>query len=125
VDKVRVDAWVWSVRLFPSRSAATQACKAGHIRVNGERAKPASPVSVGDEVHVRGGARERIVIVQKLLVKRVGAPLAAEAYIDNSPPPPPKAIREAAFAVRDRGTGRPTKAQRRQLDKLRGRSTQG
>jgi ribosome-associated heat shock protein Hsp15 len=92
------------------------------VRVNSDKVKPASLVGIGDEVHVRGLARERIVIVQKLLVKRVGAPLAVEAYEDHSPPPPPKTTAQAVpFAIRDRGSGRPTKAQRRQLDRLRGR----
>ncbi|MCL2802377.1 MAG: S4 domain-containing protein [Micrococcales bacterium] len=115
---------MWSVRLFPSRSASAAACKAGHVRVNGERAKPATGVGLGDQVHVRGGRRERIVVARQLLVKRVGAALAVEAYDDHSPPPPGRSSREGAtFAVRQPGSGRPTKAQRRQLDKLRGRSS--
>jgi ribosome-associated heat shock protein Hsp15 len=113
---------MWSVRLFKSRSAAAAACKAGHVRVSGEKAKPSQLVGPGDEVHVRGGPRERIVIVVKPLVKRVGAPLAAEAYEDHSPPPPAKTeATTAPVALRDRGSGRPTKAERRQLDRLRGR----
>jgi ribosome-associated heat shock protein Hsp15 len=123
MGKVRVDSWLWAVRLFKSRSLAAAACKAGHVRVDGERAKPATLVGPGDEVHVRGGPRERIVIVTQTLAKRVGAPLAAEAYEDRSPAPPPRDTAVAApFAVRDRGAGRPTKADRRQLDRLRGRA---
>ncbi|MDR3359132.1 MAG: RNA-binding S4 domain-containing protein [Bifidobacteriaceae bacterium] len=122
MDKVRVDSWMWAVRLFKSRSLAAAACKAGHVRVNAERAKPATVVGVGDEVHVRGGPRERIVVVVQPLAKRVGAPLAAEAFEDHSPPPPPRLSAEAIpFAIRERGSGRPTKAERRQLDRLRGR----
>jgi ribosome-associated heat shock protein Hsp15 len=125
-DKVRVDLWLWSVRLCKSRSLATSACKAGHVRVNGERAKPASLVGAGDEVQVRGGPRERILIVKATLSKRVGAPLAAEAYEDHSPPPPPRvAVETIPFAIRERGSGRPTTAERRQLDRLRGRPSQG
>ena len=117
----RADAWVWAVRLAKSRSLATAACKAGHVRVNGEKAKPATPVRVGDRVVVRGGERERIVVVRKILVKRVGAAVAVEAYEDQSPPPPPKAERPAPIGVRDRGAGRPTKKDRRQIERLRGR----
>jgi ribosome-associated heat shock protein Hsp15 len=121
-NKARVDSWLWAVRLFKSRSLAAAACKAGHVRVNGERAKPATLVTAGDEVQVRGGPRERVVTVTKTLVKRVGPPLAAEAYQDFSPPPPTR-VETVPIAVRDRGAGRPTKAERRELDRLRGRRT--
>ena len=90
VTRARVDAWTWAVRLFPTRSAAGAACKAGHVRVNGERAKPATMVVPGDEVVVRGGERERIVIVQRTVVKRVGAPVAVTCYLDRSPAVVPK-----------------------------------
>jgi ribosome-associated heat shock protein Hsp15 len=72
-------------------------------------------------VHPGGPAQVRIVEVRQLLVKRVGAPVAQAAYVDHSPPPLPKAERPAAFAVRERGAGRPTKRERRQLDRLRDR----
>ncbi len=117
--EARVDSWLWAVRLFKSRSQATSACKAGHVRVNGERAKPATAVRVGDRVVVRGGERERVVVVRRILVKRVGAPVAAEALLDESPPPPPPVAR-GVVAQRDRGTGRPTKRERRALERLRG-----
>ncbi|WP_436775041.1 RNA-binding S4 domain-containing protein [Yinghuangia sp. YIM S09857] len=116
---VRVDAWIWAVRLTKTRSIAAAACKAGHVRVNGDRVKPAQSLKVGDEVRLRLDGRERIVVVAKLILKRVGAPVAAECYTDNSPPPPPREV-AAALGVRDRGTGRPTKRDRRLMDQLRG-----
>ncbi|ACQ82008.1 RNA-binding S4 domain protein [Beutenbergia cavernae DSM 12333] len=118
-ESVRVDAWLWAVRILKSRSAASTACRAGHVQINGERAKPASPVRVGDSVRVRGGHAERVLEVRRLIVKRVGAPVAVECYVDHSPPPPPREIR-IQVAIRDPGTGRPTKRERRQLDRLRG-----
>ena len=118
--RVRVDAWTWAVRLFPTRSAAGAACRAGHVRVNGERAKPATQVVPGDEVHVRGTARERVVVVQRLLVKRVSAPVAEASYLDRSPAPVPRE-KVVVAGVRDRGAGRPTKRERRANDRLRGR----
>ncbi|WP_372594152.1 RNA-binding S4 domain-containing protein [Actinotalea sp.] len=118
--KVRVDAWCWAVRMFSTRTAAATACRAGHVRVNGDRAKPATLVAPGDEVRIRG-EHERIVVVQRLLVKRVSATLAAEAFVDRTPPPPPKAEIPAGVAVRDRGAGRPTKRERREIDRFRGR----
>ncbi|MCU1405911.1 MAG: RNA-binding protein [Glaciihabitans sp.] len=117
---VRVDSWIWAVRLVKSRSIATAECRAGHVKVNGDKVKAAYSVRVGDEVRVREAGFDRVVVVQKLLVKRVGASVAAESYTDNTPPPPPR--EEIALApVRDRGAGRPTKRERRDLEKLRGR----
>lgn len=117
---VRIDAWLWAVRQYKTRSAATAACRAGHVRVNGERAKAAQPVRPGDEVRVRVDGFDRMLVVRQTLVKRVSAPLAAAALEDRTPPRPP---REALplLPVRDRGAGRPTKRERRDLDRLRGR----
>ena len=116
---VRVDSWIWAVRLAKTRSAATAACKAGHVRVNGERAKPAQSIGVGDEVRVRL-ADERILVVRGLLVKRVSASAAAENYTDLTPPRPPR-VEVPVTVERDRGSGRPTKRDRRDLERLRGR----
>lgn len=88
--------------------------------MNGAPAKPAQHVTVGDEVRLRLDGRERIVEVAVLVPKRVGAPIAATAYLDHSPPPPPKEIL-AALPHRDRGAGRPTKRERRETDRLLGR----
>ncbi|WP_255952550.1 RNA-binding S4 domain-containing protein [Streptomyces odontomachi] len=115
---VRVDSWIWSVRLVKSRSMAADACRGGHVRVNGERVKPAYNVRSGDEVRLRQAGRERIVVVKRVIRKRVGAPVAALCYIDNSPPPPPREA-VAPAGVRDRGAGRPTKRDRREMERLR------
>ncbi|MFT3900936.1 MAG: DUF3558 family protein [Gordonia sp. (in: high G+C Gram-positive bacteria)] len=114
----RVDSWIWSIRLTKTRSAAGAACRGGHVRVNGATAKPAQVITVGDEVRVRIGGRERIVEVAKEVSKRVSAPIAATCFIDKSPPPPSKEIL-ASQPRRDRGAGRPTKRERRELDRLR------
>ena len=118
---VRVDAWTWAVRLYKTRTQATAACRAGHVRVNGDRAKAAVLVRPGDRVVIRGGGAERTVEVTVTLAKRVGAEVAAKAYIDHTPVAPPAKF-VAPPSVRDPGTGRPTKKERRQLDRLRGRS---
>ncbi|KAB2340345.1 RNA-binding S4 domain-containing protein [Actinomadura rudentiformis] len=116
----RVDSWIWSVRLAKTRSMASTACRGGHVRVNGVRAKPAQTVRVGDEVRIRQEGWERVVIISRIITKRVGAPIAAECYVDKSPPRPP---REATMPVglRDRGAGRPTKRERRRIERLFGR----
>ncbi|MFI6488001.1 RNA-binding S4 domain-containing protein [Streptomyces sp. NPDC050564] len=118
-ESVRVDSWIWSVRLVKTRSMGATACRGGHVRVNGERVKPAYAVRVGDEVRVRHDGRERVVVVKRVIRKRVGAPVAAECYVDNSPPPPPREA-VAPAGIRDRGAGRPTKRDRRELERLRG-----
>jgi ribosome-associated heat shock protein Hsp15 len=120
VEGTRVDAWLWSVRLFRTRSSAAAACRAGHVRVNGRSAKPATPVVEGDEVRARTGSTDRVVEVVRLLSTRVGAPIAVECYVDRSPAPPP-VERTAPVAHRERGAGRPTKRERRDIDRLRGR----
>ncbi|MFG1966050.1 RNA-binding S4 domain-containing protein [Nonomuraea sp. NPDC049028] len=116
----RVDSWIWSVRLTRTRSIASDACRGGHVRINGVRVKPAHVVRVGDEVRLRHEGHERIVVVSRIITKRVGAPVAAECYIDKSPPPPPRE-EIVTVAVRARGAGRPTKRERRSIDKLLGR----
>jgi ribosome-associated heat shock protein Hsp15 len=116
----RIDSWIWAIRLAKTRSAATALCKAGHVRVNGDRAKPAQSVKPGDEVRVfLPGTGERIVEVREILQKRVSAALAAPAYIDHTPPPPPREER-VFLATRDPGAGRPTKRDRRAIEKHRG-----
>lgn len=116
----RIDVWLWSVRQVRSRSAATSACKAGHVRINGETAKPAQHVSVGDEVRYRVDGFDRLLTVTQILTKRVGAPIARTAYIDSSPPRP-SPLDTPAAVIRERGAGRPTKKERRQLNALMGR----
>jgi ribosome-associated heat shock protein Hsp15 len=118
-ETVRVDSWIWSVRLVKTRSAGATACKGGHVRVNGDRVKPAHSLRVGDEVRLVHEGRERIVIVKRLIRKRVGAPVAVQCYVDNSPPPPPREA-VAPAGIRDRGAGRPTKRDRREMERLRG-----
>ncbi|WES65728.1 S4 domain-containing protein [Microbacter sp. GSS18] len=116
----RVDAWLWAVRVYKTRSLATTACRAGHVRVNGERAKAAQKVKPGDELRVRINGFDRILVVKAPISKRVGAALAADAVDDRTPPPPPR--EETPFVpIRDRGAGRPTKRERREIDRLRGR----
>ncbi|MCU1401187.1 MAG: RNA-binding protein [Acidimicrobiales bacterium] len=120
MEQTRVDKWLWAMRLYTSRTAASDGCSGGHVRVNGAAAKPATMVRVGDRVSAVVGGRERILEVVRIIEKRVGAAVAAECVIDHSPPPPPREMVDPLFA-RARGTGRPTKRDRRQLDRFRGR----
>ena len=117
---VRVDSWLWAVRAVKSRSIATAEYRAGHVKVNGERAKAAHAVKPGDEVRLRVAGFDRVLTVVDPIVKRVAAPLAAAAYIDTSAPlPTPEEV--ALAPRRDRGAGRPTKRERRDLEEFLGR----
>ena len=118
MDRVRIDKWLWAARMFKTRSMATKACSAGHVRVNGETAKASLTVQAGDQVEVLTPARLRILEILALLDKRGPASVAQTLYSDHTPPPPPK---EEAPVFRERGSGRPSKRQRRALHKLRGR----
>ena len=124
MESTRVDRWLWAVRLFKTRSAATDACRGGHVRINDVRVKPAAEISVGDTIKVRAADRDRVLVVAKIIQTRVGAPIAVTCFTDHSPPPPP---REPWLQVarRDRGAGRPSKRDRRQIEQARGRRGRG
>jgi ribosome-associated heat shock protein Hsp15 len=115
---IRVDAWLWSIRICSTRSEATGACRGGHVKINGTTVKPAHPVKVGDRVSCYVHERHRDLEVIRLLSKRVGAPVAVQCYVDHSPPPPPRDPLDTYIA---HPPGRPTKRDRRDLDRLRGR----
>jgi ribosome-associated heat shock protein Hsp15 len=114
----RVDVWLWSIRICSTRSAATAACRGGHVKINGVAAKAAHPLKVGDRVSCFVHERHRELEVVRLLSKRVGAPIAVECYVDHSPPPEP---RDPLMSYFPPAAGRPTKRDRRHLDRLRGR----
>ncbi len=117
----RVDQWLWAVRIYKTRSAASDACRGGKVKVNGASAKPATAVKPGDRVETHLHDRDRILEVVQLIDKRVGAPIAAECLIDHSPPPPERDAYVGPAFLRESGAGRPTKRDRRQVDRLRKR----
>lgn len=121
---VRVDKWLWAVRVHKTRTSATAACNAGRVRVNGEVAKPATKINIGDMVETRRGDRTIAYRVTRLIEKRVGASKAQECFDDHSPPAPPRSdpMPLPPGGARERGSGRPTKRERRQLDRLRGKT---
>ena len=116
MESTRLDRWLWAVRLTKTRPDAAAACRGGHVRVNDRQAKPSTTVSPGDEVRALVGSTTRIVEVVRVIQKRVGAADAVTCYLDRTPPPPPT---PAVVAPRDRGAGRPTKRDRRLLEKWR------
>ncbi|MFS8097797.1 RNA-binding S4 domain-containing protein [Lentzea alba] len=115
MESTRIDRWLWAVRLTKTRPDAAAACKGGHVRVNDKPVKASATIVPGDQVRARVGDRTRIVEVVRVIQKRVGAADAATCFIDRTPPPP----KELPIAQRDRGAGRPTKRERRVLDRWR------
>lgn len=111
---------MWAVRLAKTRSQATTLCRGGHVRVNSATAKAAQQVKIGDEVRVRLHGFDKIYRVTGLATRRGSATEAAQYFEDLTPPPLPRVERPADI-VRDRGAGRPTKRERRDIDRLRGR----
>ena len=126
MEKVRVDKWLWSVRIFKSRTIATDACKGGRVKVNGESVKPSFLLQKGDVVVIRKSGFDFQFKVIELIQKRVGAPIAATCYEDITPLEEKNKYQEwfvagkAAPERRDRGTGRPTKKERREIDEFKG-----
>jgi ribosome-associated heat shock protein Hsp15 len=119
MESTRVDRWLWAVRLTKTRPDAAAACRGGHVRINDRPAKPSTAVSPGDEVRARLGDTTRTVQVLRVIQKRVGAADAVTCYLDRTPARPRTPV--IAVAARDRGAGRPTKRDRRMLDRLRAR----
>jgi ribosome-associated heat shock protein Hsp15 len=120
---VRVDKWLWAVRVFKTRTAATSACTSGRVKVNDEPAKPATKIAIGDVVEARKGDRTIVYRAAWLIEKRVGAKLVDACVEDLSPPKPTKSdpVLAPPGGARSRGEGRPTKKERREIDRLRGR----
>ena len=124
-DHVRLDKWLWAARFYKTRSLASEAIAGGKIQVNGDRAKRSRPVQIGDEIRVRQGPYEHRIVVRELSARRGPAPEAAKLYEEHADS---RAAREAmaiqlktlhAAFVPDKG--RPTKRDRREIDRLRGR----
>jgi ribosome-associated heat shock protein Hsp15 len=117
LGETRIDRWLCAVRLVKTRPIATQLCEGGHVRINGNPAKPSTKVRSGDVVHALVAARERMLEVVRPIETRCSAPIAATCYIDRSPPP---VVREIAPGIKAiRGEGRPSKRLRRELDRMR------
>ena len=119
MTEVRIDKYLWSIRVFKTRSEATDACKGGKVRVNGNDIKPSRDVKVGDVIVVRKGAVTYTYKVLALIDKRQGAALVPN-YAENLTPQEEldklRAPVETFFLKRDRGAGRPTKKDRRQME---------
>lgn len=120
-ESVRADKWLWAVRIFKTRGLAAEACRAGHVEINGQPAKASREVKVGDVLCAQTSALTRTVRALGLTAHRVGASRVAEFAEDLTPASEYAKAREKSFAVpghRPKGSGRPTKKDRRQMDKF-------
>jgi len=120
--KTRIDKWLWAVRIFKTRSQASEACRKGRIIINGMQVKPSRDIKAGEIILIRKPPAVYTYKVKSLLQKRQSAPLARECYEDLTSVEELNKLKisESLFFRRDRGAGRPTKKERRILDKLRG-----
>jgi ribosome-associated heat shock protein Hsp15 len=117
----RLDKWLWAVRAFKARALATDACRSGFVAVNDQPAKPGRDVHMGEIVSVRLGLLTRTLRVEAVPRSRVGAKLVAEFCTDLTPPAEYEKLRERSMQqvlAREKGSGRPTKRDRRLLDRL-------
>lgn len=120
-EKLRIDKYLWCIRLFKTRTLATEACKAGRVKLNGQNIKASHEVKIGETYNVSKGLERKIITVTGLLENRVDAKKAVEFYADLTPAensPAFKSMFNAPVLRRDRGTGRPTKRDRREIDDL-------
>ena len=116
LTKVRVDKWLWATRRYKTRTLAGEACNAGNVRINGVVVKASTKVKIGDEVRALTPGGRKILKVLALAEKRGPASIAVTLYEDMTPPEP----KELAPPRFERGSGRPTKKDRRKITKWRG-----
>jgi ribosome-associated heat shock protein Hsp15 len=121
-EGIRIDKWLWAVRLFKTRSQATEACKSGNVRIGGQIVKASREVKPGDEIEIHLKPVSKKVMVAGLIGHRIGPGLVSDYMVDLTPEEEYqklKMMKELHFEYRDRGLGRPTKLQRREIESLK------
>jgi ribosome-associated heat shock protein Hsp15 len=122
MDEVRIDKWLWSARFYKTRNIAIDACRAGKVKIDGTSVKPSRTIKEGDIIALSLGPLNKTIRVKQLLHNRISAKLVAEYVEDLTPPEEYERIefmKEFNAEHRDRGLGRPTKKDRRHIDKLK------
>lgn len=123
-ESTRLDLWLWAVRFYKSRALAAEACRKGWVTVGGQRVKPGRAIRVGEELAIRHQNLEKTVVVRGLLKRRVGAKVVDQHCEDRTPPEvyaraeEQRKLNASADLVRDRGAGRPTKRERREMEEV-------
>ncbi|WP_428329120.1 RNA-binding S4 domain-containing protein [Mucilaginibacter sp.] len=121
-EKLRIDKYLWAIRMFKTRTLASDACKAGRVKLEGQNIKPSHEVKLGETYQVSKGIDRKIVKVTGMLESRVDAKTAVNFYEDITPVEQTQAFKSmfhAPVLTRDRGAGRPTKRDRREIDELK------
>ena len=122
MDTIRIDKWLWAVRLFKTRTQASDACRGGKVKIDGQNVKPSRDIKVSEEIEVQMGIVRKKVAVKAILKNRVGAKLV-ENYMEDLTPTEEyeklDMLKQLNHEKRDRGTGRPTKKNRRDISKLK------
>ncbi|HUM51671.1 MAG TPA: S4 domain-containing protein [Chitinophagales bacterium] len=121
IQKTRIDKWLWAIRIYKTRTLASDACAAGKIKIDGDSVKASYMLKVGQTVHINKQGEKLVLKSIKLIEKRVGAALAVECYENLTPPEEKDKVKFPAifYEVRDKGVGRPTKKDRREIDKFK------
>ncbi len=119
---MRIDRYLWAIRAYKTRSISAEACRAGKVQMDGQNVKPSRQVKVGDIITFRYGVMNKTIEVLELIPNRLKASLAVEKYKDLTPPEELERVEmlhQMRNEHRERGTGRPTKKERRQLDQIK------
>jgi len=122
LEAIRIDKYLWAVRLYKTRSLATDACRNGHVRMNGQPLKPSHEIKVGEVYEISIDQLHKVIEVKEMLGNRVGAKLVENYMTDLTPQEEYdriQFIRQYSFEKRDRGTGRPTKRDRREIEEFK------
>jgi ribosome-associated heat shock protein Hsp15 len=121
-EKLRVDKYLWAIRIFKTRTMAADACKAGRVKLDAQNIKPSHEVKVGETYQVSKGIERKVIRVTGMLENRADAKTAINFYEDITPVEQTQAFKSmfhAPVLKRDRGAGRPTKKDRREIDELK------
>lgn len=122
MNSVRLDKWLWAIRVFKTRSLASEACKGGRVKIEGVSAKASRDLKIGDIIEFKAGHLNKRIKVVQLIKNRVNAALAVQNFEDLTPPEEYERlefINQMRVEKRDRGAGRPSKRDRRDIEKLK------
>ena len=122
MDSIRIDKYLWAIRAYKTRSIASEACKTGRVKIDGEAVKPSREIKVGIIIEFKAGIMNKTIEVKEVIKNRLKASLAQEKYIDRTPAEELERlemIRQMKTEHRERGSGRPTKKERREIEKMK------